>query len=146
MLIFFGCLLIAASILAIPNLFASKKDNPPNFLKKIIPYQGWIGLIVCIIGIVGLVQCALQITTEMEGVLLVLILLWFTGMICNAMLVFLGFLLSYNLIYTYFLSKGKKSEENFNKIRTGIMPLQGKIGLLGILVGVWSIMAMMMFK
>jgi hypothetical protein len=145
MLIFFGCLLTVASILAVPNLFVSKKNDLANFFKKVIPYQGWLGLIVCIIGAVGLVQYALQITTKMEGVLLVLILLWLTGMLCSAMLTFLGFLLSYNVIYTYFLAKKEKAEDNLKKMRTNIMPMQGKIGLLGILIGVWSIMAAVMF-
>jgi hypothetical protein len=137
--IFFGFLLTVASILAIPNLFVSKKDELTTFFKKLILLQGWIGLLTCIVGAIVFVQCAMKIATMMAPIL------WLTEMLCNAALTVLGFLLSYGVIYTYFLSKGKKAEENLNKMRTSVMPLQGKIGIFGVLIGIWSIMAAVMF-
>jgi len=47
--------------------------------------------------------------------------------------------------YIIFLAKGEKTEESQNKMLTSIMPMQGKISLLGVAVGVWSVMAAMMF-
>ena len=140
--ILFGCLLTALGLFAVPNLFVSKKKEPTAFFKKLLLYQGWIGLAVCIVGIIAFIQYALQIATA--GVPL----LWLTNLLCSAGLAILGFFLSYNLIYTYFLSKGKKAEETEetpDKMRTQIMPLQGKIGILCILIGVWSVMAAVMF-
>jgi hypothetical protein len=136
--IFFGSLLTVVSILALPNLFLSKKNELTGFFKKLLLIQGWIGLITCIVGAIALVQCAMKIATMVA-------VLWLNGMLCNAALTVIGFLLSYNFIYTYFLSKGKKTEDNLNKMRTRIMPLQGKISILGVLIGIWSIMAAVMF-
>ena len=138
--IFFGCFLTILSILSIPNLFASKNENITGFFKKLLLYQGWIGLIACIIGVIGFVQYALKITDKL------VIILWLTGLLCAVALALLGLLLSYNLIYTYILSNGKKSEENQEKMRTNAIPLQGKMGLLGLIIGIWSIMAVMMFS
>jgi len=143
--ILFGCLLTVVSILALPNLFVSKKDDFSDFFKKMILYQGLTGLIVGIAGVIGVVLFAMSIVTEMEGVLLVLLMLWLTGMLCTALLAILGFLLSYNLMYTLFFSKGKKAPESLKKMRTRIMPMQGKIALLGILLGIWSIAAAIYF-
>ena len=141
--ILFGCLLTALGIFAIPNLFVSRKKEISDFFKKMLLHQGWIGLLVCIVGVMALIQSALKIATDIKPIL------WLTEMLCCAGLAILGFLLSYNLIYTIFLSKGKKAakeEETPNKMRTQIMPLQGKIGILCILIGVWSVMAAVMFR
>ena len=138
--VFFGCLLAALGLFTVPNLFVSKKKEPTAFFKKLLLYQGWIGLIVCIVGIMAFIQYVLKDTTNDMAPFL-----WLTMLLCSAGLAILGFLLSYNLIYTYFLSKGEKAKETPDKMHTRIMPLQGKIGLIGVLIGVWSIMAAMMF-
>jgi hypothetical protein len=139
MLIFFGCLLIVMSILVVPNLFASKKEEITGFLKKLLLYQGLIGLIGCITGLIGLIQYFLKIAADIKPIL------WLTGILCCAMLVILGFFLCYNLIYTLFLTKGKKAEDNLEKMRTNTMPMQGKIAIIGFLLGIWSVMAVGMF-
>jgi hypothetical protein len=127
------------SILTVPNLFASKTEELTAFFKKNLLYQGLAGLATCIIGTIALIQCTLKIATVMAPIL------WLTEMLCTAALAFFGLLLSYNLIYILFLSKGKKSEENLNKMLTNIMPLQGKLSILGILLGIWSVVAAVMF-
>jgi len=137
--ILFGCFLTLLGILTIPNLFASKKEELTVFFKKIILCQGWLGLIACIIGVIGVIQCSMEIVMDIKPIL------WLTDMLCFAALAFLGFLLSYNLIFNYFLSKGKGKEQNTYKTLSNIMPMQGKIGMLGILIGIWSIMAAVMF-
>ncbi|MCL2511499.1 MAG: hypothetical protein FWF09_05565 [Bacteroidales bacterium] len=138
--ILFGCLLVALGLFSIPNLFVSSKKEISDFFKKLLPYQGWIGLVVCIVGVMALIQYALKIATDIKPIL------WLTEMLCCAGLAILGFLLSYNLIYLYLIPKGKKAEETPDKMRTQIMPLQGKIGILCALIGVWSVMAAVMFR
>jgi len=137
--ILLGCFLVALSILALPNLFVSKKGELTPFFKKLLLYQGCFGLIALIVGAMALIQCALKIAV------MGIPILWLTDMLCYATLATLGFLLSYNLIYILFLSKGEKPEETPSKMRTSIMPLQGKISILGILIGIWSVMAAVMF-
>jgi len=137
--ILLGCFLAALSILAIPNLFISKKEEMSDFFRKILLYQGLAGLISFIAGIIALIYYAPQII-EMVAVL------WLTFMMCAVALAGFGFLLIYNLIFMLFLSKGKKTEVNHHKMTTSIMPLQGKLSILGIIIGVWSIMATVMFS
>jgi len=133
-----GCFLTALCMLAVPNLFVSKKEEMSAFFKKILIYQGVAGLISCIIGIIALIQYAIQIATMVA-------VLWLTSMLCTASLAGFGFILSYNLIYTLFLSKGKNLGDNLHKMVANIMPLQGKLSIIGVIIGVWSIMATVMF-
>jgi len=137
--ILLGCFLIALCILTTPNLFVSKKEEMSTFFKKILLYQGLAGLVACIVGTIMLIQCVLKIATVMAPIL------WLTELMCTAALASFGFLLSYNLIYSLFLIKGKKSEDNLHRMRTNMMPLQGKLSILGILLGVWSVTAAVMF-
>ncbi|MCL2041786.1 MAG: hypothetical protein FWG84_07090 [Bacteroidales bacterium] len=137
--ILLGCCLFLLSAFAVPNLFVSKKKEISAFYKKLILYQGLVGLVACVLGAIALFQSTLKIAAEGKPIL------WLTEMLCTAALAVIGFLLCYNLIYTLFLAKGEKTEESRKKMLTGIMPLQGKIGLLGVAVGIWSVMAAVMF-
>jgi hypothetical protein len=136
--ILLGCFLTIISILAVPNLFVSKKEQMSVFFKKMLLYQGLAGLVACIVGIIALIHYAQQIATLVA-------VLWLTSMLCTATLASYAFLLIYNLIYLLFLSKEKNSVDNLQKMTANIMPLQGKLSILGIVIGVWSVMAAVMF-
>ncbi len=51
---FSGLLLILLGILAVPSLLLSRKPEARELLDKITPYQGWIGVVFCIIGLLNL--------------------------------------------------------------------------------------------
>ncbi|WVD61830.1 hypothetical protein RHO11_01510 [Orbus mooreae] len=48
----------------------------------------------------------------------------------------LGFILGFNLINTYVLSKNAKSEEKGQQLLAKLLPLQGKFGIATIVLGV----------
>jgi len=54
-------------------------------------------------------------------------------------------MLGYGLINKYILSKNADAVEKGEKLRAKIAPLQGKLGILGIGVGIWMIVASFMF-
>jgi hypothetical protein len=57
----------------------------------------------------------------------------------------LGFMLGYGLINKMLLSGSESAKQKAEKIREKIAPKQGKLGVLGIIVGAWMIIASFMF-
>ncbi|WP_343306360.1 hypothetical protein AAHN97_04475 [Chitinophaga niabensis] len=136
----YGITLILLSIIAVPSLILSKKPNAKELLEKVEPYQGWIGIIFCFWGIWGIVSAVLNI-----GWLTSAPIWWGTLMAGSVVEACLGFLLGFPLINKLFLSKNEKAREKAAGIRAKVAPRQGQLGILGIIVGVWMIVASFLF-
>lgn len=130
----YGITLITLSLVAIPSLLLCKKSNARELLKEIEPYQSWIGFIFCLMAIWNMIQTVLN-----TDLLKLNIIWWYTLLISCSIQFVLGFMLSFgyvNRIISYTIGKEKEAQ-----IRERIAPKQGKLGLIGLLVGVWVIMA-----
>lgn len=136
----YGISLILLSIIAVPSLLLSRKPNAKELLAKVEPYQGWIGIIFCFWGIWGVVTAVLHM-----GWLTSAPVWWATLLAGSLVEACLGFLLGYPLITKLFLSESVKAREKAAQIRAKIAPKQGKLGILGIIVGVWMIVASLIF-
>ncbi len=136
----YGITLILLSIIAVPSLVLAKKPNAKELLEKIEPYQGWIGLVFCIWGVWGIVTSILNI-----GWLTTAPIWWVTLLAGSIVEATLGFMLGFGLINQLFLGKNEKAKEKAAEIRTKIAPKQGKLGVLGIIVGIWMIAASFLF-
>ena len=136
----YGISLVFLSIVAVPSLILSKKPNAKELLEKIEPYQGWIGLIFCIWGIWGIISAILNL-----GWLTTAPIWWVTFLAGSVVEAVLGFMLGYGMINKLFLSKNADAKEKAEQLRGKIAPKQGKLGLLGIAVGVWMIIASFIF-
>lgn len=132
----YGITLILLSIIAVPSLLLSKKPNAKELLDKIAPYQGWIGLAFCFWGIWGIIQTVLNI-----GLLSSYPIWWVTMLASNIVEAVLGFILGYGMISKLVLSKNEKAKEKGEKLLAKLAPIQGKLGLAGIAIGVWVIIA-----
>ena len=135
-----GITLILLSIIAVPSLLLSKKPNAKELLEKIEPYQGWIGLVFFFWGTWGIISAILNI-----GWLSVAPIWWVTllaGCIVQALL---GFMLGFGLINKFLLSKSEAAKEKANQVREKLAPKQGKLGILGLIVGAWMIVASFIF-
>ncbi|MBB4117959.1 MAG: hypothetical protein ACTJGD_09160 [Mesonia hippocampi] len=136
----YGISLVFLSIVAVPSLLLSKKPNAKELLAKVEPYQGWIGLIFCFWGVWGVISAVLNL-----GWLTSAPIWWITLLAGSIVEAGLGFMLGYGMINKLFLSKNASAQEKAEKIREKIAPLQGKLGLLGIGVGIWMIIASFLF-
>jgi hypothetical protein len=136
----YGISLILLSIIAVPSLLLSKKPNAKELLEKVAPYQGWIGLVFCIWGVWGIITAFLHM-----GWLTAAPIWWITLLAGSVVEAGLGFMLGYGLMNELFLSKNEAAKEKAEMIREKIAPKQGKLGILGIIVGVWMIIASFMF-
>ncbi len=136
----YGITLILLSIIAVPSLLLSKRPDAKEILAKIEPYQGWIGMIFCFWGIWGIISSILNI-----GWLTSHPIWWVTLLAGSIVEAVLGFMLGYGLINKYVLSKNEEAQAKGEELRAKLAPLQGKLGLIGIGVGIWMIVAYILF-
>ncbi len=131
-----GITLIILGLLAVPSLLLSKKPNAKELFDKITPYQGWIGVVFAIWGLWGIISCILGI-----GLLATWPMLWITSLLVSVVEFGLGFILGYGLIQKYVLSKNEKGAEAGEKLLAKLMPLQGTLGIIAIILGIWGVVA-----
>lgn len=136
----FGITLILLSLLAVPSLILSKRPDAEQVLAKLAPYQGWIGLVFCIYGVFGIVSSILGL-----GMLTTNPIWWATMLATSVVEAALGFMLGYALINKYILSKSEEGMKRGQELLLKLSPIQGKLGLAGLAVGVWSIVANILF-
>lgn len=136
----FGITLILLSIIAVPSLLLSKKPNAKELLEKIEPYQGWIGLILCFYGVWGIVFSILNL-----GWITSFPIWWASLLAGNIIQSILGFMLGFSLINKYVLSKNDAAKEKAIVLREKLAPKQGKLGVIGLFVGAWMIVANILF-
>lgn len=136
----YGITLILLSILAVPSLILAKKPNAQELLDKIAPYQGWIGLVFCFWGIWGIITSVLNI-----GWLTTFPIWWVTLLAGSVVQAALGFMLGFGKINELFLAKSEEAKAKASELRAKIAPKQGKLGILGLIVGAWMIVANILF-
>ncbi|MDO5979110.1 hypothetical protein [Flavivirga spongiicola] len=135
-----GITLILLSIIAVPSLLLSKKPNAKELLEKIEPYQGWIGFVFFCWGVWGIISAVLNI-----GWLTTFPIWWITLLVGNIIEAVLGFMLGFGLINKFILSKNEAAKEKANRMREKLAPKQGKLGIIGLIVGAWMIVASFIF-
>ncbi|RZS93070.1 hypothetical protein [Aquimarina brevivitae] len=135
-----GISLILLSIIAVPSLLLAKKQNAKELLAKIEPYQGWIGLVFCFWGVWGIITAVLNL-----GWLTTYPIWWASLLAGNIVSAVLGFMLGFGLINKFFLSKSEAAKDKADQLRKKLAPKQGKLGILGLCVGAWMIVASFLF-
>ncbi len=137
----YGLTLIILGILAVPSLILSKKPDAKELLDKITPYQGWIGVVFCIWGIWSLISCILNI-----GWLSLIPIPWILWLLVSIVEAALGFILGYGLITQYALSKNPAAAEKGEQVLAKLAPLQGKLGVLAIVLGIIYIVSSLIWR
>lgn len=137
----YGIMLVLLSIIAVPSLVLSKKPNAKELLKKIEPYQGWVGLVFCILGVWGIITSILNL-----GWLTTAPIWWITLAAGSLVQATLGFMLGSGLMNKLFMGKSPEAHKKAAELRTKIAPKQGKLGVLGVIVGVWMIVASFIYS
>ena len=136
----YGITLILLSLIAVPSLLLSRKPNAAELLDKVAPYQGWIGLAFAFFGVWGVISAFLNM-----GWLASAPVWWATLLAGSVVEAGLGFLLGFPLINELFLSGNAEAQGKAVALRERVAPLQGKLGVAGIGIGVWMIVASILF-
>ena len=136
-----GIFLIVLGALCIPSLVAQKSPNAKELLDKVVPFQGIIGFVSFIWGIWLLITVLLRLywITDFPVVIL-------TWAVATLVLLCGGALLGWGMIQKHLLSKASenvkaKAEASFAKL----VAIQPTIGLIAIGLGIWTIVATIIF-
>ncbi|QIQ21333.1 hypothetical protein [Zophobihabitans entericus] len=127
-------ILIVLGIAAAPSLILAKKPDAKETLDKLVPFQGWLGVIVCLVGIWRTIEGIIYIE-----VLTIAPMVWIIWMVVAIVEVVLGFIMGFGLINTYVLSRNPKTEEKGQQLIAKLQPLQGAFGIAAIVIGVLAI-------
>lgn len=138
---FYGITLIILGLLAAPSLLLSRKPDAKEILDKITPYQGWIGLVFCVLGIWGIIQAVLNIS-----ILGSFPIWWLTWAGSSALQAALGFILGYGMINKLLLSKNEDAQEKGAELLAKLAPIEGKLGLIAVFLGIWVIVSSLLFR
>ena len=137
----YGITLILLGCLAVPSLIMTKKPDAKAVFDKIAPYQGIIGIIFALWGVWGIIQCLLNI-----GWLSLIPVAWLIWLLVSGVEAALGFILGYGLISKHLLSKSEAATEKGEKLLQKLLPLQGKLGIAAIVLGVIQIVVSIIYK
>ena len=130
-------LLIACGILAAATFIVKKKPEAKGIIDKMAPYQGFGGLVLLVWGIISLIRILIH-----AGILIRWVPGWFvTGLVVSLVSIALGFLLGYKLISKYLLSKNEEAAKKGEKLREKLARIQVPLGLAGIVLGIWCLIA-----
>lgn len=132
----YGIALILLSLIAVPSLILSKKPNAQELLDKVAPYQGWIGVVFCFWGVWAIISAFLHM-----GLLTTAPVWWFTLLAAGVVEATLGFILGYGTISKYILGNSEEAKVKSSQLLAKLVPIQEKLGLVGIVVGIWVIIA-----
>ncbi len=131
-----GILLIILGLLAVPSLLLAQKPNAKELFDKIAPYQGLIGLIFAVWGVWSIISAILHL-----GWLGISPIYWITYLLVAVVMACLGFILGYGLIQKYALGKNEKAKEAGEKVLAKLLPFQGTLGIVAIVLGIWMIVS-----
>ena len=137
----YGITLIILGVLAAPSLFLANRPNAKEFLDKVVPYQGWAGLLFCLWGTWSVINAILNISLLGKFPIW-----WVTWVASSAVEAILGFILGYGMISKLLLSKNEEAKKRGEQLLQKLAPIQGKLGMAGIVIGVWVIIASILFR
>lgn len=122
---------ILGGLIAASSLIVAKKPNAQELLDKLTPFQGWIGVILTIWGVWGLISSLLNIGS--------LGIDWIIGLAVAAAEFIVGFILAYGLISKYILEKNEEAKQKGQALRSKLVKYQVPAGVVLIILGLLSI-------
>jgi hypothetical protein len=126
-----GLITIAGGLLAASGFIISRKPDAKALIDKLVPYTGWIGIILFGWGVVETLGCIRGISTLSAHPLR-----WiFWACVAFADLA-VGFMLGFALISKYALSRNQLALAKGQAIRSRLVKVQAPLGLLAVVMGV----------
>jgi len=128
---------ILGGLIAASSLIIAKKPNGKELFDKLIPFQGWIGVILTFWGIWGFIKAILNIAY--------LGIPWIIGVAISIVEFIVGFLLAYNLISEYILEKNATAKAKGIELRQKLIKYQVPAGITLIVLGLLGIISSSVF-
>jgi hypothetical protein len=133
-----GLRLAVLGVLGAASLNIAKKPDAKELIGKLAPYQGWIGAISAVWGAWGVISSVLSL-----GMLAHFPIYWITFLADSVLELSLGLLLGVGVLKTFI--KNPQAQEKMDQTIAKLAPYQGTLGLIAIGVGVWMVLASLMF-
>jgi len=136
-----GIITMLGGILAASGFIIAKKPNAKELIDKIVPYQGWIGIVMFFWGIWEILGCirALEYLSSAP-------LFWVFWILSGIADLGVGFLLGFALISKYALSKNPTAMAKGQELRGKLMKIQIPLGFLAIVMGAVYIAMYIMWR
>ncbi|TCI85087.1 hypothetical protein [Tenacibaculum sp. M341] len=116
---------ILGGVIAASSLIVAKKPNAKDLIDKLVPFQGLIGVLLTIWGVLGV------LSIFKHGSIIALL-------VAGLELV-VGFLLAYSLISKYILENNDEAKEKGQALRAKLVQYQVPAGVALAILGVLSI-------
>ncbi len=133
-----GAWLFVLGVLGAANLIIARKPEAKELIGKIAPYQGWIGFVSLWYGAWTIIHSVMNI-----GWLSLVPIWWVTYLASGAIQFCLGVLLGVGVFKSFV--KNEQAQEKMDQLVTKLAPFQGTLGLIAIGLGVWTIVAAILF-
>ena len=133
-----GIWLVVLGVLGAASLIIAKKPDARELIGKIAPYQGWIGAVSTLWGLWGILRAVLNI-----GWLARQPIYWVTFLGSGALQAALGLLLGVGILKSFI--KSPEANEKMDITITKLTPYQGTLGLVAVGLGLWSIVASLLW-
>lgn len=134
----YGIWLAVLGILGASNLVIARKPDAKELIAKLAPYQGWIGAVSALGGAWITLSAILNL-----GWLAHWPISWFTLLANGLLQLGLGLLLGVGVLKTFI--KAPAATAKMDQTITKLAPFQGTLGLVAIGLGVWCIVASILF-
>ena len=143
--IFGAIALIICGGLCMPGIIIKKKPEAKDIIDKITPYLGIIGLVICIIGIIGTIYWIFNLRFIGYGI--GGFITWILSLAANVLNMLVGFLLGFGMIQNLILKNAPadaqtKTEDMHKKL----VDIQIPLGFAAIIVGACVIVFSIIFR
>jgi len=122
---------IVGGLLAASSFVVSKKPNAKELLEKLVPVQGWIGVVLFFWGIWGVIHFVMNLGLLKDH--MVAMILFLAG---SAVCLGVGFLLGYGLIAQYTLGKNEEAKAKAELVRAKLTTIQVPLGFAAVGLGI----------
>jgi hypothetical protein len=133
-----GIWLAVLGILAASNLIIARRPDAREMIGKLAPYQGWIGAVSALWGVWGIISCILNL-----GWLTSFPIFWISWLVDSVLLAGLGLLLGVGVLKSFITAPAATAK--MDQTIAKLAPMQGTLGLVAIGLGVWMVIASVLF-
>jgi hypothetical protein len=127
-----GLWIFVLGALAVPNLILARRPDARRLLDKITPFQGWIGLISAVWGIVQIIALINALTWLRGGVRGLFEFILFAAFVVTQ--TSLGFILGIGVMKTFI--KDVKAQAKMDEVVAKILPYQATLGVVALVTGI----------
>lgn len=133
--------LIVLGILANPSLLLNFWPDGKEYIDKVKPYLGYIGLGLLAIGVILLINLLLHLKY-----LSYIFIPWVSLAAASGVAIGLGFLLGFSTVSGWLSSQNKEIHSKGEEFKSKLAPLQNTLATVGVGLGLWMIIMTFIYK